>query len=413
MQWTNCAPATVLAAIHQCVQYTLVTYVLDAPLPLLLQYLSETPFYRGADQLYYLMLQKYGTAAYYAADGRHLVTVNCELAMVYVLAEQDLTAVATLGGSATIADAVATIVPRMVTSPAYATRMHTITGTVSLQEAMTTPRAALCVDTYLEELRRCSHTVMADFATHVVSLEIVNRLLTRCCELKATCPDLWALVLAPAFHRQLEKLQLRRILQGYPVMVIKELSTIFPDLLQCPSHWGVLPLKLWFCERRIRGYLLGYDLDQGCPSNVTASQRLSHLNTVGVEAYVKEITGVHLTADNRLTGYVGQNYYAAIAGKQLGNVADSYGTPIGWYYPYDVIPLVYDDIAYLVPLHEFKRTNEYSSLTQALMEGMVAYLPGAPSADQIKLILRRLRPAFTTLRSIPVLERLLEVQCLQ
>lgn len=411
VQWQNYPASAITGAIHQCVQHTWVTYVVDAPLPLLLQYLATTPFYLGADQLYYLILKAHGKAAHYSSDGRHLVTIAPELAMVYILAEQDTNALATVGSDTTIADLVAGIVPRMMFSPAYSNRMNTIIGTVPLEEAIKIPRVALCVPEYQKALVQGRRFLVADLFMCKFTLQTVNLLTSRCSTLKATCPDLWDIVLQHTVHRQLEEARLRRSIQGYPVIAIKRLGALFPQLIACPAEWGVLATALWFSERRARAYLLGYDLDQGCPSNHTVCKRLVHLNTVGLESYVKEITGVHVTADNRLTGYVGQVHYDSIAGKKLGNSVDSNGIPVGWYYPYDIVPLIYDDTAYLVPLNEFRRVVDYRDVAHALAAQIVPYLPGVPSRDQVTIIIKRLQPTFYALRNIPVHQRLLGLQC--
>lgn len=408
-QWQNYSDGDILKALHQCVQYSLVTYVQDAPLHLILKYLSSTPFFRGADQLYYLVLRTHGISAHYTEEGQHLVALQPELATAYVMAEQNINAPSHKNSCDSILHIITPIVHRMIISTPYANRMNTMVGNLSLETAMQIPRVAMCVPEYRSMILRMRPSfIIADVIGNTLNPFVVSGIAARCSEISSMCPELWNIVLKHHYHQELVRLNFRKFLVGYPIMTVKHLDTLFPDIVQFPHQFNVLCAKLWFADRNIRAYLLGYDLDQGCPSNESVSARLHHLNSVGVEKYVKEITGISMS-NNVLTGYLGHVYYDHIVGKKLGNTMDKEGIPVGKYYPYDLIPLVYEDTVYMVPVHDFKVSSNHRTLTDALNDRIIPYLPRSPDPDQVKMIIRRFQPSFKTVRGVQAHQRLLDL----
>ena len=339
-------------AIHECVYGSIIRHVLKLSPDSILEYLTKYPFYRGADTLYYFLLKRIGKDAYYAADGRHLISIHPELMGVYILAESDVNApVIRDVPEKTVYPMIKAVIDRTITCERYQLRHSIIIGEADTSKAKQIPSIALNIPTYQayyqsksEDLNVVACLIENDCweAIKERNGNLLPLMISRMLTVKATLPNLWDLVLKEYYTQHLLRLKIYKMISSSPVKYITMLNTLLPDLIRLPPGLDTLGIRLWYAPRPTRAYLLGFDVSDGIPSDEIISERLLHLQNVGIESYADEITGVYIDGNGHLTGQIGMMTYPDLAGKKLLNTKDSTGVLLGTYYPYDLFPVIHD-----------------------------------------------------------------------
>lgn len=415
----------ILQGIHECVHGSTVRHILKLPVETLIKYLSTFPFYRGADTLYYLLLRKVGSDAYYSANGKHLVTIHPELLGVYVLAEQNLKAPVTRGetnSEETIYPLIKSNIDRTITCDRYQLRHSIIIGEASFQSALSIPSIALNIPLYQGMFHTMAFTpgILVSLIDndcwepiHVLNQNIFSLILQRMAFVKGAYPHLWNLIMKEYYTQQLLRLKIYDYLSLVATRQITVLNTLFPEIIRLPPNLDTIGIRLWYAPRSVRSYLLGYDVCNGVPSDETISERLYHLQNIGIERYADEITGIYMDHNKILTGKIGMMFYPHLKGKKLINVKDLSGSSLGIYYPQDLYPisdgnnvvmLTRSDIESIIP----SNTVSPQSLTSLLTKDNIPYLVESPDQETIKSIFDRLTCDIPIKCGIPVRTKLVE-----
>jgi hypothetical protein len=414
-----------LETIHECVIQSTIRHVVSYPTSILIRYLTTYPFFRGADILYYLLLRKVGSEAYYAEDGNHVIHIQPELAYVYVLAEQDIKVpIHKDNPSSTIYSQIRRVISRISSCDRFRFRHSIITEDADFETAIQIPTLALNLPTYQAYFRNpVSSEVIAHLLINHDCLEpirtldksIIELIIKRSSVMKATAPTFWQHHLQQYYVKHLQRLQIHNLFQTLYTRQIYRLNQLFPELIRMPPNLSALATRLWFSDRPVRAYLLGFDITDGIPSDEIISKALRELSQSGVEQYVKEITGIYLDTERHLTGQIGINYYPHLAGKKLINTRDSFGISIGSYYSYDIVPISIDDSILFISLHEIvMKIDRYVEhhleyLQTFFVENKFHDLTLHPSDQELEIIRNRLLLYFGTLPFIPARIRLVEI----
>jgi hypothetical protein len=182
-----------------------------------------------------------------------------------------------------------------------------------------------------------------------------------------------------------------------------------PDLIKLPTGLDTTGVRLWYSPIHTRAYILGFDISDSIPSDTIITDRLRHLQNIGIEDYSTEITGVNRTIDNILTGKIGIMNYPHLAGKKLLNTRDSDGTPIDIYYPYDLFPIVSGDCVCILTANEIICKSRFSRDSSVYITcEQFPQLARNPTSDEIKTILSRLSFDMETKYGIPARTKLVE-----
>lgn len=415
----------ILQGIHECVHGSVVRHILKLPVETLIKYLSKFPFYLGADTLYYLLLRKVGSDAYYSDDGRHLVTINPELLGVYVLAEQNLKAPVTrevTDSEETIYHLIKSNIDRTITCYRYQLRNSIIIGEASFESAWSNPSIALNIPLYQGMFHKMAflQEILISLIDNdcwepidVLNQNIFSLILQRMAFVKGAYPNLWDLLMKEYYQQQLLRLKIYDYLSVVATRQITVLNAFFPDIIRLPPKLDTIGIRLWFAPRSVRGYLLGYDVCNGVPSDEIISERLYHLQDIGIERYTDEITGIYMENNKILTGKIGMMFYPHLKGKKLINVKDLSGSSLGIYYPQDLYPisdgnnvviLTRSDIDSIIPVN----TLSPQSLTSLLTKDNIPYLVESPDQETIKSIFDRLTCDIPIRCGIPVRTKLVE-----
>lgn len=419
-------------AIHECVYFSTIRHVLKLPITAMITYFSTFPFYRGADTLYYFILKKHGRDMYYAQDGRHLITINHELIGVYILAEQDLKAPKMLNSnnSPNSDDSIYSIlkpyIDRTITCPRYQLRNTIILGEAVFEDAINIPSIALNIPIYQEMFQRVgNHASMIRLFTDNDCLEPMQSLnvgnlaiiISRMAMVKGLLPNLWNLVLKDYYSQQLLRLQIHNQLLICVARELVSLNSLIPEIIQLPSDLSTLGVRLWFSSRPDRAYLLGFDLTDGIPADSIISERLQHLEQVGIEQYTDAITGVHVDDTGNLTGQIGMITYPQLVGKKLVNTKDVSGTSLSVYFPFDLFPIAGDTWVYIISFQDIiAHVRTDGTITREYLQGILTKenMPGlieVSSEKDIERIFTQLTCPLKTFRGTHVRNRLVEIMC--
>src|SRR5438105_9001325 len=96
--------------------------------------------------------------------------------------------------------------------------------------------------------------------------------------LKITSPELWKYVLSSYYLKHMNRLKLHSMLKHMRLDQISSLAVIFPEIITVPPALSGLELKLWFCTKRNRAYLLGFNLIDNLPCDEAISYQLQELH---------------------------------------------------------------------------------------------------------------------------------------
>lgn len=420
----------ILQAIHECVYGSTIRHVVGFHPALILKYLSTFPFYRGADVLYYFLLEKYGSNVHYAEDGRHMLVVKPELIGVYVTAGQDTHALSQRDVTGnTIYQAIKDNITRTISCGRYQGRYSIMTGEADFTKAIQIPSIALSTSHYntiLADLGKRHEIVniLVDFdyweAFSILTLDIFTVMICRISFAKGAYPNLWEAVLRNYYTEQLQRLNIHSLFPSMNTKQLTIMSMALPDLIQLPPGLDTLGIRLWFSHRSARAYLLGFDICDGIPSDEIVSERLRHLQRVGIEQYCSEITKIHIDEKGLLTGRIGIMNYPRLAGKKLINTTSTQGVSIEIYYPYDLHQIVCGENVYLLPhrdignvilshIDDYEEDYTIEMLTEILVNENFPYLTETPSENDIDVIFQRLIFRAKFVVGYPVRERLVEV----
>ncbi|CAH6418997.1 Hypothetical protein HVR_LOCUS184 [uncultured virus] len=428
-----------LEAIHQCVIYSTIRHVLTFPHEIIVEYLATYPFYRGADTLYYFILRKVGRDAHYGPNGKHIISLNPELAGVYVLAEQDMKApIMKYSDSSfdkrvsvdkTIYSIVKNSVDRTILCPRYQLRHSIIVGDAAIEDAVKIPSISLNIPKY-------QTFYQANFSMDLISLlveqdcwepiptlnfTVITMMTTRMSYIAAIAPDLWKLSLCQYYAERLATLNIHEYLPKIISKYLNVLNTLLPDLIRLPPNFDTLSTRLWFTNRLTRAYLLGFDLNDGIPSDEIVSESIQHLRNVGVEKYAEEITGIYLTNDGKLTGQIGNTHYNYLEGKRLvlpksgpGDVqVERRLSALGSMYVYDLIHITVEDRAYVIPLVNIVGIIKGGMMPEYIQEifssGVIDNIKENVDIETANRILSQLTTKLNTNRCIPARIRLVEI----
>lgn len=419
----------ILKAIHECVVGSTIRHVLKFPPDTLIQYLSEYPFYRGADTLYYLLLKKIGSDAHYAPNGKHLVLIHPELLGVYVLAEQNLKALSNREASSfnglpdeTIYPLIRANIDRTITCDRYQLRHSIIVGEAPLHRALEIPSIALNIPIYQQMFDPAVLT--ANLSTILIEndcwepfkslhLSLFNLLLLRMGYTKGVYPNLWNLILQDYYEKQLLRLNIHDHLSSLATRQIVTLNNLFPGIVKLPKI-DTIGVRLWFAPRSVRAYLLGFDVSDGIPSDEIISEKLQRLQEIGIEKYANEVTGICVNDDNILTGKIGIMTYPDLAGKRLLNTKDLVGSSLDIYYPQDLYSIITEEGVAIITRKDIESFLTYrhvisiEEFTSILIPENISYLTESPSETVIKDIFYRYICDIPIRCGVPVRNKLVE-----
>jgi hypothetical protein len=425
-----------LQAIHECVYGSTIRHILKLPSKVLIEYLSKYPFYRGADTLYYYLLKREGNGAHYGPDGRHLLLIHPELIGVYVLAEQNIKAPKSQNQNNqtnqtnqinniddTIYPMIKANIDRTITCDRYQLRHSLIIGEAPFDSAIKIPSIALNNPIYqrmFQQLINSPRIIMMlienDCWEPIKSLNsnIFTFILSRMSTSKGNFPNLWKLVLKDYYSKQLLRLKIHDLLPDLVTRQLTILNSLIPNLIQFPTDLDTLGIRLWFSSRAARAYLVGYDVSDGIPADNIISERLHHMQDIGIEHYINEITGVYIDESGNLTGQIGMMIYPDLIGKKLMNYKDTRGNSIGIYYPFDLFHIIVGNNAYIVPLTDItfninNGTLDLNNLRNILVSQYIPYLTESPSETQLKELFKKLCIPLGINRGIPARNRLVEI----
>lgn len=447
----------VLEAIHQCVLNSTIRHVLAFPLSIIIEYFSTYPFFCGADTLYYLVLRKAGEKAHYAKNNRHIVSIQPELAGVYILAEQNMKAplirniratklnnkkcwddlqssqsaeqnsaltAESLSPNETIYPIIKASIDRTITCNRYKIRHSIITGEASIKTATIIPTIALNIPRYqsfyqqsitIPEMTKILIDQDCWEPIKTLNFTILSHMIYRMILIKSISSQLWKHSLREYYTNRLKILNIHDSLPVITSRQIYSLHNILPDLVRFPSGLNTLGIRLWFTERMARAYLLGFDIYEGIPSDEIVCERIQRLQRLGIEKFTDEITGVYVDNDNKLTGRIGTNFYHDFVGKTLVNTKTAMGTSIGTYYVCDLIPVISGDSAYILTLYDFINafdTNDRifpETVQRTIIEGKIPFINEDVGIDEAKKIFDRIFVKMDIVRGIPARTRLVEI----
>lgn len=387
---------TTLLAIHECVNGSTIRHIIDLPLEILLRYLSTFPFYRGADTLYYLLLQRYGEEAHYSEDGRHMVTIQPELLGVYIFSEQNIYSPLLRNVSEeTIYSRIIEYIPRTLTCKRYQMRNTIIIGEATWKEAVQIPSISLNMPIYQKMFRDRAENIQIictlirmDFFEGIDNINAVTLdvILSRIAFSKGSMPNLWNLTLREYYKNQLLRLKILNLLPYLTTRQITTINGIYPELINLPSGLDTLGIRIWFSTRDWRCYALGIDTRDGLPSDEFVSERLRHLKELGIERYCNEITGIEIGENKRMTGKIGTFNFPELRGKELVNIKDLSEISLNVYYPSDLFPLISGDKVVILTRRDMNmimppdRFN-FQGVQQLLNRETIPYLIEPPSEE--------------------------------
>lgn len=402
------SPDTTLLAIHECVNGSTIRHIIDLPLETLLRYLSTFPFYRGADTLYYLLLQRYGENAHYSEDGRHMVAIQPELLGVYIFSEQNIYAPLLRNESsvkvspsvkdvseATVYRRIVEYIPRTLMCKRYQMRNTIIMGEATWLEAVQIPSISLNMPIYQEMFKERAQNIQMictligmDFWEGIDSINsvIFDTILSRIAFSKGSMPNLWNLALREYYKSQLLRLKILNLLPYLTTRQITTLNGIYPELVNLPSGLDTLGIRIWFSMRDWRCYALGIDTRDGLPSDEFVSERLRHLKELGIERYCNEITGIEIGENKRMTGKIGTFNFPELKDKELVNIRDLSEISLNVYYPSDLFPLISGDKVVILTRRDMNmimppdRFN-FQGVQQLLNRETIPYLIEPPSEE--------------------------------
>lgn len=414
-----------LQAIHECVYGSTVRHVLDFPRDTIIHYLSTFPFYRGADTLYYLLLRRFGEAAYYNKDGDHLVMVQPELMGAYVLAEQNVHALAKKNiPHETIFNKISEYISRTLICERYQLRNTILTEEAEFKNACQIPSIALNFPKYQREFANLIEDstarlslIMFDCWEAFDQLDptLMQLIIDRIGFVRGAMVNAWNKILKQYYEQQLIRLKIHEFLPQAVTRQITILDSIYPNLIRMPKNLDTLGVRLWFSSKLKRAYLLGVSVDEGLPSDEFISERLRHLKEVGIERYANEITGIRLNDNGTMTGQIGMIQYPQIQGKRLVNIKDLNGFSLDMYYPHDLFPLTYGenvvmisrrDIIYLINNDRIAGRG----LSGLLSKDIFPYIPEPPTKEVLDNFHKWMNASgIRGIRGIPARIKLVEI----
>lgn len=417
---------TMFHAIHECVYGSTVRHILTLPLDQLIHYLSTTPFYRGADTLYYLLLQREGAKVHYSANGRHLVSIQSEFAGVYIMAGQDPNAMIIKDTPGeTISPILRDHITRTVSCQRYRTRQLIMSGDAPFPLASSIPSISLNIQQYQHnyETMVMVPSILLNLITNdcwepvrMLDEYVFPIMLDRMTFVKATMPNLWNLVLCKYYAQQLQRLHLHVMFPEIASRQLLVLNGLFPDIIRLPTNLDAISVRLWFCSKLSRAYLLGLDIRDGIPSDAMISACLNHLQHIGIEKYVDEITLIRLDAEGLLTGRIGTFYYPQIVGKKLLNTVDLGGMRLNMCYPADMYPLTTKDGVVIITRNDMGRLLQKApdDSTESQLKSMISpeyipYLTETPSEETLLEMITWFNIEFGVARGTPARTKLVEM----
>lgn len=358
-------PEEILQTIHQCVIHSIIRHILKFPTDHLLEYLSKYPPFKRNDILYYLLLKRDGKNAYYNSKGVHILSIQPNLSGVYVLAGENVHASILLNNDKheqTIYPIITASIDRFIKCPTYKIINDIITEEATFLSARNHPDLYLNIHKYQANHPQIhdyndvaplliDHDCLEPFQNlHFLSL---THIITRMSTLVISAPQLWRYVLSNYYMQQLMRLKIHRYYRQLSYTQIKILGTLFPEIVTVPPNLGGLASKIWFRSINDRAYLLGFNLAVGVPCDAAVSYQLEQLNKYGIESYVNTATTIHVDGSNKLTGFIGFNFYPHIIGKRLRNSRDTLDRLVNSFFPSDLIPVVHEDEVYILTEQEF------------------------------------------------------------
>lgn len=415
-----------LQAIHECVYGSTIRHVINFPLEVLIEYLTTFPFYRGADTLYYVLLERFGQLAHYSSYGMHLAKLQPELTGVYILAEQDINARIFKYDSPTgktIYDQVTDYIPRTIICERFQLRNKIITCEAEFKDAAQIPSISLnflkyqkifgtLIDDPTARLLLITNDCWEPFTA--INGSLFQLMLDRISFVRGSMPNIWNMVLRDYYKQQLIRLKVHDMLAYTAVKQITMLNNFFPELINMPDNLDALGIRIWFAPRMTRAYLLGVSLQDGIPSDEYISERLFRLKDLGIEAYTKEITGIKFDENNRLTGYIGMVDYPNIRGKRLVNYRDHTGMPLSGYYPHDLYPLIYGEDVVMISRYDVTTLMVNGNLTYekfraCFTKDVFPYIIETPSAEAFLDMFEWITNKIAGNRGIPARIKLVEL----
>lgn len=130
--------------------------------------------------------------------------------------------------------------------------------------------------------------------------------------------------------------------------MITAINHIFPDLFDVPSDLSELAVRIYLCSHNIRGYLLGFALYRGCPSDDQIGTALTQLSNLGPEAYMKQLSDY----------YKGTEIHCHLSVGPLINENNTLTESIFSYSPCDRFIFYQGKHLYALTREEFKSTTQ-------------------------------------------------------
>lgn len=418
---------TILEGIHECVRESLVYRLLNVHIKFLLKYLTNYPFFKGADVLYYLILKKYGKEAHYNSYNIHIVSIQSELTGVYILAEQDVKAyIIKDNPQNTIYPFITANIDRISNCKVYQLQLSIMTEELSFTELTTIPSIALNFPRYQKKLKINNHLsldmmISNDYWDQIIDLSSnIGYLLNRMGFVKGSHPNMWNLILKDYYLNQLTRLGIHDLITHLPIRQIMSLNSLFPDIIRVSTKLNTLGIRLWYASKNIRAYLLGYCLSDGIPSDKHICGSILRLQELGIEKYAAEISKIHFTNEGLLTGQIGMLHYPSLTNKKLINYNDLSGCPLNSYYPQDLYPIVYTDSVVIITykdillagisLYNIDELLPFiDNIQKCLTKTKFPYLLEDISSNDVKNISCWLCLSINTARTIPSKRRLLNI----
>jgi len=408
--------------IREAILHGFIMHVMSLPLEHIKMFFNKNVITNDADILYFLMVQKYGDKMYYNNQGRHLVSINPELTGAYIVAGGNIYAPIVLESNIqdskdikdtndlTIYSLVINSFKRIFISEGYFNRLK-----IMQEENMNISgnfSAAVNLPYYQEKYFKFHKIgIEYDYWDVITELNSVNIqcMISRTIFVKSMAPAFFKKIMKGYYLSHLIRLNIKSFMKRMHPYDILLLINLFPEYLYIPENIktrSFLGIKLWISDDSTRAYLLGFDIYKNIPDEVEILKSIQNLENIGIESFVKEVTGIKME-NGSLTGYIGREYYPELIGKKLLNenvyIYDRY-------YPFDIF-FIHDEksVFLMTPLEVVRACYNFHSIEDIRYE--INKISGLIVSDsKINQIVKRMRINPEIIQGLPAINQLLDLR---